>query len=227
MSKKISAGSKYILIDIPYGAGAKVKSFISAKKLGNKFKFLAKNFKLKIKVVYTSGSQPVGNGFGPVLEMLDVLKILKNEVGLPKDLKDKSLFLSAELMKLCGIRDSVNKANEILSSGKAYEKFLEIVNAQNGKNNAERRIRKLKLAKFSRKIKSKSDGRITKISNEKINGLCRILGTPETIGAGTYLHKHLGNVKNGELIMTLYSESRKKMREAVKFIKEFKPVVVR
>jgi AMP phosphorylase len=227
MSKKISAGSKYIIIDIPYGPGAKVSSLISAKKLGNKFKLLAKNFKLKIKVVYTNGAQPVGNGFGPVLEMFDVLKILKNEGDAPEDLKNKSLFLSAELMKLCGIKDSVNKAKEILSSGKAYEKFLEIVKAQNGKDNVEKKIGELKLAKFSRKIKSKKTGRITKISNEKINGLCRILGTPETIGAGIYLHKHRGNVKKGEVIMTLYSESKKKMRESVKFIKEFKPVLIK
>ena len=226
MSKKISAGSKYIIIDVPYGTGAKVKSLVSAKKLGNKFKLLAKHFRLKLKVVYTNGSQPVGNGFGPVLEMLDVLKVLKNEDDAPKDLKDKSLFLSAELMKLCGIKDSVNKVNEILKSGKAYEKFLEILNSQNGKNNVEKRISELKLAKFSRKIKVKRTGRVTKISNEKINGLCRILGTPETVGAGTYLHKHLGKVRKGEVILTLYSESRKKMREAVKFIKEFKPVVI-
>ena len=227
MSKKISAGSKYIIIDIPYGPGAKVGSLVSAKKLGNKFKIIAKNFKLKLKVVYTNGSQPVGNGFGPVLEMFDILKVLKNEGDAPEDLKNKSLFLSAELMKLCGIKDSLKKSKEILSSGKAYEKFVEIIQAQNGKKNIEKRIGDLKLAKFSKKIKVKRSGRITKISNEKINGLCRVLGTPETIGAGVYMHKHLGKVKKGEIIMTLYSESRKKMRESVKFIKNFKPISIR
>ncbi len=227
MSKKISAGSKYVLIDIPYGHGSKVNSLVSAKKLGNRFKLLAKNFKLKIKMVYTNGSQPVGNGFGPTLEMFDILKVLKNVGNVPEDLKNKSLFLSAELMKLCGIKDSANKAKEILSSGKAYEKFVEIVNAQNGKNNIEKKIEELKLAKFSKKIKAKKTGKITQISNEKINGLCRILGTPETIGAGVYLHKHLGKVKNGEIVMTLYSESKKKMRGAVKFIKEFKPILIK
>ncbi len=227
MSKKISAGSKYIIIDIPYGSGAKVKSLVAAKRLGNKFKYLARKFRMKIKVVYTKGSQPVGKGIGPVLEMRDILKVLKNEKDAPKDLMEKSLHLSAELMKLCGIKNSMKRAEEILTSGKAYEKFREIVNAQNGKKNIEERIEELKLAKFSKKIKAKRSGRIVEIGNKGINGLCRVLGTPETIGAGVYLHRHLGKVSKGEVIMTLYSESRKKMREAVKYIRDFVPIKIR
>jgi len=226
ISKKVSAGSKYLLIDIPYGAGAKEKSLSSAKKLGKKFKKLGKSFKLKIKIVYTNGVQPIGNGFGPVLEMRDVIKVLENAPDAPNDLKEKSIFLASELLKLCSIKDSKNKAREILESGAAYEKFKEIINAQNGRRNFEEKVFNLKLAKFNRKIKAKKSGKITKISNKGMNGLCRTLGTPETISSGVYLHKHLGDVKKGETIMTLYSESKKKLRNAKKFIKVFNPIKI-
>jgi len=227
LSKKIAAGSKYILIDIPYGKSSKVETLPKAKKLGTKFKKIGTKFNLKIKVVYTKGSEPIGNGFGPVLEMLDVLSVLKNSQELPKDLKEKSIFLSAELMQLCGIKNAKIKAREILESGKAYEKFKEIINAQNKSKDFDKKIKKLSLAKIKKIIRSKSNGRITQIDNNKINSLCRILGTPETISSGVYLHKHVGKVKKSEPIITLYTESKSKMKDALKFIKENKPITTK
>ena len=225
LSKKIAAGSKYILIDIPYGKSAKVETLSKAKKLGTKFKKIGTKFKLKLKVVYTNGSQPIGNGFGPVLEMLDVLEVLNNKG--PKDLKEKSIFLSTELMQLCGIKDAKNKARNILESGKAYEKFKEIINTQNKSSDFEKRIKLLKPAKIKKIIKANKTGRIIEIDNQKINSLCRILGTPETISSGVYLHNHVGKIKKGEPIITLYTESKSKIKDALKFIKENKPIIIK
>lgn len=227
ISKKVAAGSKYIIIDIPYGKGSKIETLEKAKQLGIKFKKISKNFNLNLKVVYTKGSEPIGNGFGPVLEMLDILAVLKNSPNLPEDLKEKSLFLSTELMKLCKIKNARKKAEEILSSGKAYEKFKEIINTQNGKKDFDKRVESLTLAKYKQIIKAKHNGRITEISNEGINSLCRILGTPETISSGVYLYKHIGAIKKAEPILTLYTESKTKMKEAIKFLKESKPIKIK
>ena len=227
MSKKVAAGAKYILIDIPYGKGAKVKNIEKAKSLGRKFERMGKEFKLKLKVVYTDGRQPIGNGIGPILEMQDVLSVLQNLKETPQDLREKSLFLSTELIKLCGIKNAKKKAEDALTSGKAYEKLKEIINTQNEKKNFDSKVENLKLAKFKKVVKAKRDGKITTISNKGINSLCRVLGTPETISAGCYLHKHLGKVSKGELLLTLYTESRSKMRDALKFIKEFKPIEIK
>ena len=152
MSKKVAAGAKYILIDIPYGKGAKVKNIKKAKSLGRKFERMGKEFKLKLKVVYTKGEQPIGNGIGPILEMQDVLSVLQNLKETPQDLREKSLFLSTELIKLCGIKNAKKKAEEALTSGKAYEKLKEIINAQNGKNNFDSKVENLKLANLGQKI---------------------------------------------------------------------------
>jgi len=157
--------------------------------------------------------------------MMDVLKVLQNDG--PQDLREKSIFLSSELIKLCGIKNSRKKAEEALTSGKAYEKFKEIINAQNEKKDFEEKISQLELAKYRKVIKAKHSGKIVSISNSGINSLCRALGTPETNSAGVYLHKHLGKIEKGEPILTLYTESRKKRRDALKFIKEFNPIVLK
>ncbi len=224
MSKKIAAGSNHILIDIPYGGG-KMKHIKDAKELGDKFKMLAKEFKIKVKPVYTLGDQPIGNGMGPVLEMIDIINVLRGDG--PEDLKEKAIYLARELMDLCGIKDSESKARGILESGEAYKKFKEIINAQNGKNDFDKRVKRLKLAKYSKTFIAQSDRRIKQIDNSRINTLCRVLGAPETKTAGVFLHKKVGRVYKGEKIITLYSESEDKLREALKYFYEFEPIVLR
>jgi len=224
MSKKIAAGSNHVLIDIPYGGG-KISNIEKAKDLGKKFEMIAKKFKIKIKTIYTLGDQPIGDGIGPVLEMIDILNVLKGNG--PEDLKEKSILLAENLMKLCNIRDAKIKAREILESGLAYEKFKEIINAQNGKKDFDKRVKRLKLAKFSKTFVANSNKQIKHVSNNKINLLCRVLGAPETKTAGVYLHKKLGKVKKGEKIITLYSESEDKLKDALKYFQEFEPIVLR
>lgn len=220
MSKKIAVGSNYLLIDIPYGKNVKTKTRGDAKKLARKFHTLAEHFKINLQVALTEGEQPIGNGFGPVLEMLDVLAVLKNKEYSPQDLREKSLLLSSEILSLCGVKEARKTAEEILVSGKAFEKFMEIINAQNGKRDFESRIKKLKPAKFSKTIYSNKTGKITEIDNKKINNLCRILGTPASSSSGVYLHKHLGPVKENEALLTLYSESEQKLEDGKDFFKE-------
>ncbi len=226
ISKKIATSSTRILIDIPYGKSAKVETKRQAKKLGKKFKQIAKHFKLKIKVVYTDGSQPIGNGIGPVLEMLDILAVLQNKP-CPEDLKNKSLFLSTKLLKLCKIKNPKIKAHEILESGQAYEKFKEIINAQNNSNDFEKRISKLKPAEFKKIIYSEKSSKIIEIDNKKINSLCRILGTPESKSSGIYIHNHIGKIQKRKPIITLYSESKSRLKDGLKFYKEFKPIMIK
>jgi AMP phosphorylase len=225
MSKKISAGAKNILIDIPYGKGAKTSNIEHAKKLGRKFYRVGKRFGLNMRVIYSKGDEPIGNGVGPVLEMFDVLKVLQNN-GC-EDLKEKSLWLATEIVKLCKIKDARRKVEDVLSSGRAYGKFEDIINAQNGFINFHERVGRLKLAKFRKVIRASKSGEIVMISNKGINSLCRVLGTPETVSAGVYLHKHLGFVKRGEELLTLYTESKSKMKDALRFIKEFKPIEIK
>ncbi len=227
MSKKIAAGSKKILIDIPYGKGAKFESKYDAKSLGKKFKKIAEYFNLDIEVVYTNGTQPIGNGIGPVLEMLDVLKVLKNDKEAPMDLRNKALFLSEKILKLGGIKKYKEKAKEILDSGKAYKKFVEIINSQNETNDFDYRIKQLGYAKFKKDIFANKTGFIKSIDNKGINQTCRILGCPEMKKSGIYLNKHVGSVKKGEIILTLYSQDLKKLKDAEKYMSENKIFVLK
>ena len=219
MSKKLAVDAKYVLIDIPYGYSAKVNKK-QAVHLKKKFEALAKKFKIKMKVVLTSGKEPIGNGIGPVLEMQDVLLVLKNSAKAPKDLKEKSIFLAGQLFELTGkTKKGEELAREILESGKAFKQFKKIVKAQKGK------IKKLKKGRFKKTIKSKYSRKIKTIDNKKTNALARILGCPVDKRAGIYFHKAAGqSVKKGEDLLTLYAQSKDKLSDGYKFFKNNKIV---
>ena len=224
MSKKLAAGSSHVVIDIPYGDGAK---FTKAKALQIKSKFerLARYFKIKLECVLTNGSQPIGNGIGPVLEIMDIIKVLDPKQQGPSDLEEKSLFLAGKLFELTG---KVKKgkgfsfAKQILDSGKAFSKFKEIIKAQHG------HMGKISPGKYKREILASSPGKISKIINQDINALARIAGSPDDKKAGLLICCHVGaKIQKGHNFLTIFSDSKERLKQAIEFYNKTKPVKIK
>jgi thymidine phosphorylase len=224
MSKKLAVNSKYILIDIPYGKTAKL-SKKRAEVIKKKFEYLGKYFHKKLRCILTDGSQPIGNGIGPSLELIDVIKILDPTKKGPKDLEEKALQQAGILLEMTGKAkkgQGFNKAKEILDSGDAFKKFKEIIKAQNGNLN------RIKLGKFTEHIHSKKAGTVKEIDNKLISSLARMGGCPVDKYAGVYLNKHVGDkVKKGEKILLIYCESKHRLNEAVAFAHLHNPFMIR
>ena len=77
LSKKIAAGSTHLVLDIPVGPSAKVRSMPEAQRLKKLFEYVAARLQLQLDVVITDGRQPIGRGIGPVLEARDVMQVLR------------------------------------------------------------------------------------------------------------------------------------------------------
>ncbi|NCN86407.1 thymidine phosphorylase family protein [archaeon] len=220
MSKKLAAGSKYILIDIPYGKKAKV-SLAKGKMLKRKFEQLARHFKVKIKVILTKATEPIGNGVGPALEIRDVMNVLNPKKEGPQDLEKKAIYLASEIFEMTISKKGKGKAlaREMLESGKAWKKFQEIIKAQNG------RVKEIIPSKISHTVCSPKKGKIKDIDNHLINYLARVAGCPMDKYSGVYLHHHIGDkVKHNEPLLTIYAESKPRLKEALKYYENKKPI---
>ena len=214
ISKKIAAGSSHILIDIPYGPQAKCKDLESAKSLKYDFETLGKNLGVHVYVYLSEGNQPIGNGIGPALEAKDILDILKNEPNVCNDLKEKILYLSGIIIEFdpnVKKGEGIKIAREILESGRAFERFKKICEAQGG-------YKEIPVAKYQKDIISEIEGKIIEINIKKISTLGKLCGCPSNKEAGIYLYKHLNDyIKKGEKIMTLYSNSMGELNTAYNF----------
>ncbi len=210
LSKKKSAGSNHVIIDIPYGEGSKVGDLSTARDLGEKFKRIGDYLDMEIECTITRGDQPIGRGIGPALEARDCLKVLKGDG--PKDLEVKSVRLANILLEMCG---ESKKALHMIHSGQALEKFREIIGAQNGDSDVE--VDDIPVGDETMEVHAENDGVVSHIDNKQISDIASRAGAPKDNGAGVYLHKKKGDrVKKGETLMTVYAEKANKLAEAEK-----------
>lgn len=206
LSKKVAAGSTHLLLDIPVGPNAKVRSMAEARRLRKLFEFVAGRMGLVLDVVVTDGSQPIGRGIGPVLEARDVMRVLTDHPEAPNDLRQKALRLAGRMLEFDpDVRggDGFGIARDILDSGRALEKMQAIMRAQ-----GERPFdpEHPPLAAHSFEVTAPESGVVTAIDNLKLARIARLAGAPKPAGAGVDLLKRIGDsVEAGETLYRVYA----------------------
>jgi AMP phosphorylase len=220
LSKKKSAGSTHVVIDIPYGEGAKVSSLDAAREMAEDFVRVGEGLSMTVDCAITRGSQPVGRGIGCGLEARDVLAVLDG--GGPDDLRLKSLRLADILLSAAAVDAA---AAEILDDGRAMATFREIVAAQNGDPDVT--AEDLPLGQFTATVTASQAGVVSHANNRLINETARRAGAPKDEGAGLDLAVELGErVEEFDVLFTVHAGTESKRDEAVRFARQEQPVRV-
>ena len=221
VSKKVAAGSTHVLIDIPVGPSAKVRTHHAAKKLSHHLIATGAALGIHVETIITDGNQPVGRGIGPALEAHDVLAVLRNEKNAPQDLIERSLILAARLLKMATNNDKgINEkaecfyqelAQKTLESGKAYEKFLAICQAQGG-------FQEPGFAPFKQTLLATEKGIVSYFNNRFIAKFASLAGAPNAALAGLEMHVRLGDkVEEGQALLTLHAQAQGELDYALEF----------
>lgn len=217
LSKKIAAGSTHIVIDVPVGATAKVRSMAEAEILKSFLETVAKEFDIVTKIIFTDGSQPIGRGIGPALEARDILAVLKGDKNAPQDLRESALALAGNIIEFsANVTPGQGKeiATKILVSGKAFAKFQAICNAQGG-------MRDIPMAPFTHTVESSKSGIITNIDNRHIARVAKLAGAPQSKSAGVDLLMPLHTtVEKSQALFKIHAESQGELNYALDFIKQ-------
>jgi len=130
MCKKIAAGIQGLVLDVKVGNGAFMTGLDEARKLAQALKQTGADFGVKTAARLTDMNQPLGRAAGSWCEVRESLEVL--EGGGPEDLATLSKVLSADILHLAGREQPEQTVAAALSSGRAREKFDEIVAAQGG-----------------------------------------------------------------------------------------------
>ncbi|WP_237438161.1 thymidine phosphorylase family protein [Alteraurantiacibacter buctensis] len=206
ISKKVAAGSTHLVIDIPVGPTAKVRSQDDAVRLRKLFEYVARHMGLVTTIVFSDGSQPVGRGVGPVLEARDVMAVLRNEPDAPADLRDHALMLAGHVLDFDPAIEGGSgyaRAAELLASGAALAKMEALISAQ-GRNPV-----KPVPGKHHYDVVAPASGRIAAIDCERIARIARSAGAPLDKGAGIdLLHKVGAPVRQGEALFRIHANSQ-------------------
>ncbi len=191
MSKKMSAGSTHLLIDIPIGPTAKVRGHGDAMRLRKLFEYVGREIGLHVEVIQTEGIQPIGRGIGPVLEARDVMAVLSGNHDAPADLREKSLQLAGALLEADPALEGGSgyaRARHLLESGEALAAMNRIIDAQGRQTEA------FCSGKLTDDVLAPKTGTITAIDCFRISRMARLAGAPMDKGAGIDLFKKVGDV---------------------------------
>jgi thymidine phosphorylase len=206
MSKKLAAGSTHLVIDIPVGPSAKVRSQNEAVRLRKLFEHVATELGIVVDVVLTDGSQPIGRGIGPVLEARDVMAVLRGDPDAPADLRERALLLAGRVLDfdpaLPGGQGH-QRAAELLDSGAALAAMERLIAAQGPKRETPM------VGPLHHEVLAPRDGRITAIDCHLIARIARLAGAPMEKGAGIDLLRKVGHaVQRGEPLYRIHATSQ-------------------
>ncbi|KZC22119.1 thymidine phosphorylase [Rhodanobacter thiooxydans] len=223
LSKKIAAGSTHVLIDMPVGPTAKVRSEVAGAHLATRLGGTASAFGLELDVYRSDGRQPVGVGIGPALEALDVLKVLRNDADAPADLRERSVALAGALLEMVpgnAAGTGASRANEVLDSGRALAKFLAICEAQGG-------FREPPHAEFTADVTAGVSGRIAAIDNRRLARIAKLAGAPGSPAAGLATALRIGHVvQRGQPLFAVHAQSRGELAYALEYAATAAPFAV-
>lgn len=214
LAKKKTVGATHVLIDIPVGPTAKVRSWHEASALRELFGVVAEAIDLQVEVVITETRGPVGRGIGPRLEALDVLAVLRRDADAPPDLREKSLYLAARLLEMTGAvaaSAGYRTAQQTLDDGGALRAFERIVATQGARTLPP-------AAPFQHVVGSPADGRIRHVDCWQIARVAKCAGAPANPVAGVRLRRAVGDiVARGEPLFEIHAQSEAQLAFAVTY----------
>ena len=218
MSKKLAEGIDGLVLDVKTGNGAFMQKTEEAIALADSLIQTAKTFDKNVIGFVTDMNQPLGNYIGNWLEVYESIQVLRD--GKKNDLTELSLVLAGAMIylgrKTKSLDEGIEEAIRILKSGKAFEKFVEIVKAQNGKAGFILHPGKYPKSKFKEVVKSTSAGYLSEVNTYELGMAAIDLGAGRKTKddkidpkAGIIFNCKIGDTINkGVVLAELYSDSK-------------------
>ncbi len=223
MSKKLAIDSDGIILDVKVGSGAFMKNIDEARELAQTMVKIGKNYGRDAIAILTNMDQPLGNAIGNNLEVKEAINTLKGNG--PEDLFELCIILGSKLLLLAKRVKTEEEGRtllmEIISSGKAYNKFLDLVKYQYGNVEEIENTDLFPKAKYIIEVKSEKQGFIKAINAEEIGKFALSLGAGrETLesqldlSAGLILNKKVDDAVNiGEVLVYIHTNYKLKGKE--------------
>lgn len=230
MSKKLAEGIDGLVLDVKTGNGAFMKSHQDAINLANSLIQTAKSFNKEVIAFITDMNQPLGNYIGNWLEVYESVQVLRGKI--KNDLYALSIKLAGAMIylgkKAKSIQEGEHVAKQKIENGEAFKKFLQIVELQGGDVNYINNPDKYPKSKFVNKVRSLKNGYIKEINTYLVGMASLELGAGRMIKedrvdpkAGIIFYKKISdNVKKGDIICELHSDSKAKISLAEQIIIE-------
>ncbi len=223
--KIIVSGVSNAVIDLKFGNGALIKTCDEAVHISSIIVNLSKMLKKDVVIVITSTEEPLGRAVGNSMEIIETMEFLKGNI-ISGDLPSLVYYIGALILYKTGICNSISEGIEnirsAISTGKAIDKFRELVVSQGGDAGIIGDYDKFNLPCYKVECESKKNGYVQNIDGSCIYQAAKQLGAfrdnlsnKVDYTVGIYLNKKSGEqVKKGDVLYTIYSNEYDKTKKA-------------
>lgn len=221
LSKKVAIGATHLVIDVPTGRGTKVPTIEAARAYARDFMDLGEALGMQVECAITYGDQPVGSAVGPILEARECIRVLEG-FKHPSSVIEKACDIAGMILEMGGYMNGAARAREILKSGDAHKKFMEIVVAQGG--DPELKAEDLVPGEHVFDVVAPSSGYVHNINNKDVVSIAKAAGAPADKGAGLLLYKKKGQrIEVGDLLFQIYADNPAKLNRAKDMAYKYMP----
>jgi len=216
MSKKLAEGIDALVLDVKTGNGAFMESYDESVALAKALVAVGTGCGKETVGFITDMEQPLGMMIGNWLEVLESVECLKGK-NVP-DLMEITYVLGGAMVHLGGraatIAEGIAECRSAIWSGRAYEKFIQVVERQGGDVSFLREPARYPAAKISLDVRAPSSGYITSFATRRIGVLAVELGAGRlTVDAsvdpkaGIILFRKIGDrVERNDLLAQLHTD---------------------
>lgn len=223
MSKKIASGADKIVLEVTVGSGAFMRNMAEASELAKEMIEIGRLANRETVCVLTNMDEPLGYAVGNILEVKEAVNSLKGE--MPEDIKEVVFELGAYMLTLAKVTKTLEEAKQLLEQkiedGSAYDKFVELVQNQEGDISYIHDLSKFKKAKYIEPVYSNKTGFIQSMNAKKVGKLACRLGAGRITKedkileeVGIVLEKKAGDfVKEGEVLAYIHTNNENTIEE--------------
>jgi pyrimidine-nucleoside phosphorylase/thymidine phosphorylase len=170
MSKKLAEGIDALVLDVKVGGGAFMKRPEEARRLAQALIGIGRSMGKRVSALLTGMDEPLGNAVGNALEVAEAVALLRG--GGPADLREVTLELAAEMVRLAGLAPgraaALAAAEAAVSSGRALSRLRAVVAAQGGDPAAVDDLSRLPRAPRTREVPSPAGGFVAAIDAQEV-----------------------------------------------------------
>jgi pyrimidine-nucleoside phosphorylase/thymidine phosphorylase len=230
MSKKLAEGIDGLVLDVKTGSGAFMKNEKDAAFLAELMVETGVRMGKQVVALITDMDQPLGCMMGNALEVVEAVEVLRGEG--PHDLRELCLELAGWMLHLGGVADTVaagkKQSEKLIASGKAFDRFRQMVELQGGDPRTIDDPKKLPQARHTTIVSSSRNGYLSSLQCEQVGTACVILGggrerKEDSVdpAVGIVLHKKVGDaVSAGEPLATIHSNAEERLARAQQLLVE-------
>ena len=230
MSRKLAENLDGLVLDVKVGRGSLLSGRTEARRLAQLLITIGRRMNLQPQVLLTDMDQPLGYTVGNALEIMEASQTLQGQG--PPDLTELATEIAARMIfvgkKNVSIENARTQAQQLLSSGTAFQVFENVIRAQGGDPNVLTQFELLPNASGEQIITSPREGYISRINADDIGRAAALLGAgrdrigdPIDPAVGIILQAKVGDlVSAGQGLCALYFTDDTHLADAVQLVED-------